>query len=158
MARLTPRFSSNRAVREYTEQYYLPAVSAYRARAADKGAEGVRVVSWRHALDEKWASLRFGEVSVKTVDQEHVFIVQLVLGDLDPAAVRVELYANGVDGSEAERVEMKRVRRLVGAAGDYIYSVTVSAARLPRDYTPRVTPHFDGVAIPLEETRVLWQR
>ncbi len=25
MARLTPRFSTNRAVREYTEQYYLPA-------------------------------------------------------------------------------------------------------------------------------------
>ena len=26
MARLTPRFSANRTVREYTEQYYLPAV------------------------------------------------------------------------------------------------------------------------------------
>ena len=43
MARLTPRFSTNRAVREYTEQYYLPAAAAYRARAADKGAFGVRV-------------------------------------------------------------------------------------------------------------------
>ena len=31
MARLTPRFSANRAVREYTEQHYLPAAAAYRA-------------------------------------------------------------------------------------------------------------------------------
>ena len=31
MARLTPHFSTNRAVREYTEQHYLPAASAYRA-------------------------------------------------------------------------------------------------------------------------------
>ena len=40
MARLTPRFSTNRTVREYTERHYLPAAAAYRARAADKGAVG----------------------------------------------------------------------------------------------------------------------
>ena len=36
MARLTPRFSANRTVREYTEQHYLPAAAAYRARAAEQ--------------------------------------------------------------------------------------------------------------------------
>ena len=48
MARLTPRFSANRTVREYTEKYYLPAVAAYRERAADKGALGAQMVNWRH--------------------------------------------------------------------------------------------------------------
>ena len=62
MAQLTPRFSANRAVREYTEQHYLPAASAYRERAADKGAIGAQIVDWRrHALEQKWAALRFGE-------------------------------------------------------------------------------------------------
>ena len=51
MARLTPRFSTNRAVREYTEQHYLPAATAYRERAADKGAIGAQLVDWRHALE-----------------------------------------------------------------------------------------------------------
>ena len=37
MAQLTPHFSASRSVREYTEQHYLPAAAAYRARAADKG-------------------------------------------------------------------------------------------------------------------------
>ena len=32
MARLTPRFSANRTVREYTEQHYLPAATAYHLR------------------------------------------------------------------------------------------------------------------------------
>jgi starch phosphorylase len=41
MALLTPRFSANRTVREYTEQHYLPAAAAYRERAADQGALGV---------------------------------------------------------------------------------------------------------------------
>ena len=34
VARLTPQFSSSRAVREYTEQLYLPAASANHARTA----------------------------------------------------------------------------------------------------------------------------
>src|SRR6267143_3359592 len=34
MARLTPFFSANRAVREYTERHYLPAAAAYGSRAA----------------------------------------------------------------------------------------------------------------------------
>ena len=49
MARLTPRFSANRTVREYTEQHYLPAAAAYRERAADNGAVGSQVVNWQHS-------------------------------------------------------------------------------------------------------------
>src|SRR6202040_1265421 len=51
MAQLTPRFSANRAVREYTEQHYLPAAAAYRERSAEKGALGAQIVNWRHTLE-----------------------------------------------------------------------------------------------------------
>ncbi|HXB33892.1 MAG TPA: alpha-glucan family phosphorylase, partial [Puia sp.] len=37
MATLTPFFSANRTVREYTEKYYLPGAKAYADRAADNG-------------------------------------------------------------------------------------------------------------------------
>jgi len=158
MARLTPRFSTNRAVREYTGQHYLPAASAYRKRAIDKGAIGVQLVNWRHALDQKWAALRFGEVKAKTDGGQHVFEAQVYLDDLDPGAVRVELYANGVNGSAPERVEMKRDQQLVGAINGYAYHAQVSATRPATDYTARVIPHRDGVAVPLEETHILWQR
>ncbi len=158
MALLTPRFSTNRTVREYTEQHYLPAASAYRKRAADKGTIGLQVVNWRHALEQKWAALRFGEVNVETDDEQHVFEVQVCLNDLDPKAVRVELYADGIMGSAPVLQEMKRVRQLVGVSDGYVYSAAVSAARPPADYTARVIPNRDGVAIPLEEARILWQR
>ena len=49
MARLTPRFSANRTVREYTEQHYLPAAAAYRLRIANKGAIGRQIVDWQHS-------------------------------------------------------------------------------------------------------------
>jgi starch phosphorylase len=158
MARLTPRFSANRTVREYTEQHYLPAALAYRERAADKGAVGTQVVSWQHHVEQKWPNLHFGEVKVETNGEQHIFEVQVYLDDLDPAAVRVELYANGINGTAPERVEMTRVRQLVGAINGYAYRAGVPAARPPADYTARVIPRCDGVAIPLEDARILWQR
>jgi starch phosphorylase len=158
MARLTPRFSTNRAVREYTEQHYLPAAAAYLERAADKGKIGVDMVNWRHALDQKWTALRFGEVKLATDGEQHVFEVQLYLDELDPESVRVELYADGIDGAAPERVEMKRARQLVGATNGYAYRAGVPVARPATDYTARLIPYRDGVAVPLEEARILWQR
>ena len=54
--------------------------------------------NWQRALEQHWANLRFGEVKVETKDEQHVFEVQVYLDDLDPKAVQVELYADGVNG------------------------------------------------------------
>jgi len=158
MAVLTPRFSANRTVREYTEQHYLPAALAYRGRAADKGAVGRQMVNWRQILEQNWTTLRFGEVKIETRGEQHVFEAQVRLNDLDPKAVRVELYADGLNGDAPVRQEMKRVRQVAGVPGGYLYSAAVSVARPPTDYTARVIPHCEGVAVPLEESRILWQR
>jgi starch phosphorylase len=158
MAKLTPRFSANRAVREYTEQHYLPAAAAHHLRIENKGATGKQMVDWRHSLDQKWSKLRFGEVKVETNGEQHAFEVQVYLDDLDPNTVRVELYADGVNDESPVRQEMKLVRQLDGAAGGCVYSATVPAARPALDYTARIIPHHDGVAVPLEAAHILWQR
>jgi starch phosphorylase len=158
MARLTPRFSASRTVREYTEKHYLPAAATYRRRAAEKRTEGKRIVNWQHAVDQKWATLRFSEVKVETNGEQHVFDVQVYLDDLNPRAVRVELYADGVNGDGPLRQEMKRIRQLAGAVSGYAYRASVPATRPATDYTARVIPHCDGVAVPLEDAHILWQR
>jgi starch phosphorylase len=158
MARLTPRFSANRTVREYTEQHYLPAASAYRERAAGKGAMGVQLVNWQRAMEQNWSNMRFGEMKVATDGDKHVFEIQVYLSSLDANSVRVELYADGLNGGEPVRQEMKCIRQLADASGSNVYSAAVSAARSPADYTARVIPACDGVAIPLEDARILWQR
>ena len=158
MAQLTPRFSANRTVCEYTEEHYLPAAAAYRERAADKGVVGRNIVNWEHTLKEKWGKLRFGDVKVQTTAAQHIFEAEVYLNDLDPNVLQVELYADGLNGSSPIRQKMKRVRTLVGASGGYAYGAAVSAARPPADYTTRVIPYCDGVAVPLEVNSILWQR
>jgi glycogen phosphorylase len=158
MARLTPRFNANRTVREYTEQHYIPAAAAYRGRAANKGAVGREVFDWRRELEQKWAALRFGDVKVDTDDERHIFEVQFYLNDIDPNAVRVELYADGVSGGSPVRQEMTRSHQLMGAVHGYVYRTSVPATRPATDYTARVIPYCSGGVVPLETPQILWQR
>jgi starch phosphorylase len=158
MAQLTPYFSASRAVREYTEQHYLPAAATYRARAADKGAAGVEVVDWQHVVDRSWGSLRFGDLRVETNADHHLFEVEILLNGLDPNAARVELYADGMNGGDPVRVEMKCARELPDGTSPCVYHAAVSATRPARDYTARAIPQRSGVAVPLEYSRIQWQR
>jgi glycogen phosphorylase len=158
MARLTPRFSAHRAVREYTEQRYLPAAIAYQERAANKGNVGRQMVDWKHSLEQKWATLRFGEMKVETRGEQHAFEVQVCLNGLDPQAVRVELYADGIKGGNFVCEVMKCARSIPDASRCCLFHATVPNSRPASDYTPRVIPHRSGVAVPLESCRILWQR
>jgi starch phosphorylase len=157
MAQLTPRFSVNRTVCEYTEQHYIPAAAAYHLRTANDCEIGKQIVDWRHSLEQTWAALHFGKVKVETRGENHLFEVQVYFHNLDPQAVRVELYAEGLNNEPAVRQEMMQLRHLVGSSGGYVYCIAVSADRPSKDYTPRLVPYFDGLSIPLEDERVLWQ-
>jgi starch phosphorylase len=158
MARLTPRFSTNRTVGEYTERYYLPGAASYLKRAADAGKIAEAITKWRHSLDQNWAAIRFGEVKVETDGDRHVFEVHVYLDGLDPDAVCVELYADCAADRTPMRQAMQRARQLAGAVGGCVYRGEVSAARSAGDYTARVIPYCAGVAVPLEAARILWQR
>ncbi|MGZ5059764.1 MAG: alpha-glucan family phosphorylase [Methylobacter sp.] len=158
MAQLTPQFSVNRTVREYTEQHYIPAAGAYHLRAVNKGAVGKQIVDWQHDLDRKWPALHFGKLKVETRGDYHLFEAQIYFHNLDPGAVRVEVYAEGVVNGPPVRQEMTLLRQLVGSSGGYVYCIAVPSARPATDYTVRLIPHCENMTIPLEDARILWQR
>jgi starch phosphorylase len=157
MAHLTPRFSASRTVRDYTEQHYLPAAAAYRERAADNGTVGKNIVNWERLLKEQWGTLRFGDVKVQTNAGEHSFEAEVYLSDFDPDVVRVELYAEGINGGRPIRQDMTRAQSPAGEQRQ-VYHASVSAMRPATDYTARIIPHRAGVAVPLEVDPILWQR
>ena len=157
MARLTPRFSANRVVREYTENHYAPAAAAYRARAAEKGALGAALRTWQEHLAQHWREARFGAVTAESRGAWHEFTVHLYLGGLDPGSVRAELYADAREGGAPEHAPLTR-RRELGPGGGAEYVGRAPASRPASDYTPRLVPHHAAAAIPLEAPWILWQR
>jgi glycogen phosphorylase len=156
MCRLAPRFSANRAVREYTEQHYLSAASGFKERAANQGALGASLVNWQGQLRKHWPALRFGSATVEQQGGQYLFQAQILLDDLEPDAVSAELYAEGQNGAPAERHLMNRAERLVGTANGYTYTALVPATRPVADYTPRLIPHHSGALVPLEAGFILW--
>jgi starch phosphorylase len=159
MARLTPQYSADRTVREYTEKYYLPAASAYSERAKADGASAARILHWRQAVAEHWSTARFGPATVQTNDGHHDFQLRIQLGDLSPEFVQVELYANALPGGAPERhVLTRETQSDQASANECLYSASVPATRPAVDYTPRLIPHNDEAIVPLEAFQILWQR
>jgi starch phosphorylase len=156
MAELTPRFSSNRMVREYVEQLYLPASRLYHSRISDGARQASLLRQWRDSLEKHWADLHFGELRVEHEDGEYVFTVQLHVGELNPDAIKVELYAEPDNSQEPEIHTMERQEVLAGDLKGHLYSTHLPAHRPASDYTPRVIPHFDDALVPLEARQILW--
>ncbi len=156
MAQLTPAFSTNRVVRQYTEEHYLVAAENYSARTANSGRLALDLLHWQAALSKHWPALRFGSAIVDQQGEQYVFNVQVYLDELDPKAVKVELYAEGLNGGVPIRQLMNRGERLVDSANAFIYTIRVPATRPAADYTPRLIPHHSGASVPLEASFILW--
>jgi starch phosphorylase len=131
MTRLTPFFSSNRMVREYFEQYYLPATARLGVRVFENGAVGCRIESWRRELEQHWQKLRFGNLDKENINDGCTFHVQVYLDDLDPENLQVELYAEPLDTDTPERYPMQRGKKLAGTGNGYLYSVTTPPESSP---------------------------
>jgi starch phosphorylase len=158
MATLTPQFSANRAVREYTEQHYIPAATTFLKRSANKGKAAKEMVSWQGNVKQKWDSLRFVNVKIDTNHEHHAFEIQVYLDDLNRNDVKIELFADSINGHDLVREEMNYSHALDGAINIFVYSAFVSALRPASDYTPRIIPAFPDVNIPLEISNILWQK
>ncbi len=152
---LTARFSANRAVRQYTTEYYLPAAAAFETRRANQSALGIRIANWRRQLEEEWHSISFGDLQVETRDGQHHFRIEVVLGRVEPEAVQVELCAAEPE-DRVWRQPMARGDKLPDREGGYLFTAQVPATRPAGDFTPRLTPYFPGVAVPLEIPLILW--
>ncbi|NLA61667.1 MAG: glycosyltransferase family 1 protein, partial [Bacteroidales bacterium] len=158
MAQLTPRFSADRTVREYTESHYLPAAKAYQARVANNGKVGKQISTLLNSLNQHWGEMRFGEVSIESTDKLHEFNVNVDFGAVNPDTVQVQLFADGINGEAPTIAEMKLDRKPKGQDREYSYRVTVPSSRHASDYTARVVPCFEGLSVPLETNLILWQR
>ena len=157
MAQLTPRFSADRMVREYTEQHYLPAAKAYSERAANKGELGKQLSDTILSLEQKWESIRFGEVKINTSENQHNFEVLVYFEEVNPDNVKVELFSNEINNEAQIVQDMKRGNNLEGETNAFVYHASVSTHRLASDFTVRAIPVIPSVSVPLEISRITWQ-
>ncbi len=156
MADLTPQYSTNRMLREYVDRLYLDAARRYRQRIAGGASETVLLCRWRESLETNWRKLHFGRMDVQRDADDYVMTVTAYLGELNPEAVRVQLYAQPEGSGEPDVHGMEVVESLAGAANGYLYGARIPARRPAEHYTPRLIPYLAGAVVPLEAAYITW--
>lgn len=157
MALLTPMFSTNRTLIDYTETYYIPAASAFKKRLAAYGEMGSAIVQWKQTLCDHWQSIRFGDLRINRESDNFTFKIHINLGGITPEQVSVELFADGLNDSKPIQIKMESEPSIAGDQG-YNFQCKVDSSRDPNDYTVRIIPCHEGVSVPLEMNLICWQR
>lgn len=158
MSLLTPRFSTNRTLIEYTENYYIPAASAVKKRLAAYGEAGSDILKWKQVLRSNWQKITFGDLSVEKEEEGYSFSIQINLSGIKPEQVAVELYANGINGSDPIQRKMAYRLPVTSEDPDFSYFGRTDFSRESSEYTIRIIPHYEGVSVPLEENLIRWHR
>ncbi len=157
MGKLTPRFSANRTVREYTQKYYLPAASGFVKRSADNSAVGKEIVNITHDLSAKWAGTGFGKTEITSKENGFSYKVPVFLNGIDSQKVEVQLFANGTEDGPAEIIMMENEGEKNEENG-WLYSAEVTTKRSSNNYTVRIIPRYLKFLFPLENRLIRWQR
>jgi len=158
MAKLTPHYSANRSVREYTEKYYIPGTLRYQKRVADQAVFGKNMVEQLNQLSTKWQNLRFSKMTIEATPKEYTFEVQVYLDGLAPELVKVELYIDPRTSEVAGPLSMQRIKSLEVDPFTHVYRATVPANYPSQYYTPRIISGVEGASTPLEAREILWQK
>lgn len=159
MQRLCPLFNTNRMLRQYVEEHYLPAARRYRTLTENSLAAAKALAAWKAAVRAGWPAVRIEEATAEAKGGAIFFRATVRLGDLDPDAVTVQAYADPVGGHGVEPcpevIPMKRQGVEDGVAR---HEGMVQTERPASDYTVRVLPYHPNARLPIDLPLVLWAR
>ena len=158
MTDLTLQYGASRMVREYLDKAYLPAAEALRERVADGGASAKALAAWARRLESAWPGVHIGKPDFIGQADGWEVSVPVYLGDIAPADVRVEIYAEPTAGRAAEVTALSHDGAITGATGAYFWRGWIPGARPADHYTARIVPWRPGVQAPAEIALIRWQK
>jgi starch phosphorylase len=103
--------------------------------------------------------MRFVKVNVSESNESYDFAVQIYLGEVKPDLVRVELYADPLEGGgDPAIIELEHKGTIPGTHNGHLYGGSARADRPAEYYTPRIRPWHPEAILPLEASEVFWKQ
>jgi starch phosphorylase len=163
LARLTPVFSTNRMVRQYTEEYYLPALQHWN-RLRGNGFQAAKALArWKERVRGAWGGVQVVRVDAAgddevTVGTEFPVRCTVQLNGLDPSDVQVELYYGPVAPLGGLASAARRTMRSDSAVADgHEFAGEVPCSRSGKHgFAVRVLPHHPNLVHPWDLGLVAW--
>jgi len=133
---VTPVFNTQRMVKEYTEQLYIPAAQAYQNFSRDGCGAAAQLSQWKTQMRKDWPQVQISDVQVTNKDRQTILVgeslqisARVHLGAVDPQHVRVEAYHGEVDDGDIRNPAATVLNQGSKADGDgtYVYQGSVPA-------------------------------
>ncbi len=166
MRTLAPVFTTRRMVEEYTTNYYIPCYERELKMTAPDFAQGVAFAAWREKIEGNWKQVqvrgvRVGEQTVRVGEPVDVE-VSVVLGNLSPEDVRVQLYygpvmPSGEIGRNGTAMDMKPVGP--NGNGEYKYAAKIAYDESgARGISVRALPNHPLLLTPFLPGIITWAK
>src|SRR5262249_31837417 len=133
---VTPAFNTQRMVKEYTEQLYIPAAQAYENFSRDGCGAAKHLSQWKTQMRKDWPQVQVSDVQVVNKDRQSISVgeslqisARVHLGGVDPQHVRVEAYHGEVDNGDLHNPTATVLNESSQADGNgnYVYQGSVPA-------------------------------
>jgi starch phosphorylase len=164
MRKLAPVFSTNRMVRDYTEQFYVPALTRAQSLTADNLLRAANLAQAKDRLRGKWNSIKI--VGVHTTGNGHYKVGESVqvealidLPDIKPEDVSVQLYCGSTSAAgeidHPQALVMQYTKQL--APTRHVFTGKIECKTSGRQgFAIRVLPGASDLATPFEPGLILW--
>ena len=135
---VTPVFNTQRMVKEYTEQLYIPAARAHGNFSSDGCGAATQLSHWKAQMRKDWPQVQISDVQVANKDRQSILVgeslqitARVHLGAVDPQHVRVEAYHGEMDNGDIRTPIATVLRQSPDQSGtgngNYIYQGSVPA-------------------------------
>lgn len=166
MSQLSPQFSSNRMLQEYVEKLYLPALADFKQRSKNGAQLAKNLYKWESRLYLHKENIHWGDLRIYKEDKLTRFAVSLYLGDIPPAYLQVQLFAdpesnlnNSLKNNDQQAVfcqEMQRGATIPGSLNGFVYHLELETGRPAEHFTPRVIGAYHTAQVPAEYNLINW--
>src|SRR5438067_10960996 len=96
---VTPVFNTQRMVKEYTEQLYIPAAQSYENFSRDGCGAATHLSQWNTQIRKVWPEVKVSDVQIGNKDRQSILVGESLqvtarfhLGTVAAEQVRVDVY------------------------------------------------------------------
>ena len=164
MQKVCPYFNTNRMVRDYLQNYYIPAAERWSRLVQDDMRAAKQLAEWKQRLSANWQDVKILDItapneSERKVGEQLSISASLETGKLKPEDLCVEVYygqldTNGmIEKGNSMRMEIKNQDE----TGAYVFQANIPCESTGKHgFSIRVLPHHPELPNPHEMGLIKW--
>jgi starch phosphorylase len=164
LRKLVPMFNTNRMVRQYAEEFYIPANDRGLLLSQENLSRAVKLAHAKQDMRNRWGNIKV--IGVHTTGNGHYKIGDTVqvealvdLPEIDPSDLRVQLYAGAINATgridDPQILTMQHARQM--GPGRHLFTGSIQCRSSGRQgFALRILPGYQDLASPFEPGLIIW--